>query len=100
MSDAAAIALLLAVVIAVAVLVTRVYNARVAGPPHVWEVTEKSWEGTVEVSATCPGEEALVVGLVRWDDPAFTSKIEEVRSEARFRVAALNSPGGMTKCLP
>ena len=84
-------ALLLVLVIAVFVAIARAMQARAATGAR-WELEERSERGRVIVRAVRPGAgEALVVGAAVFDDPEFELRIEELRSEGRAKVIALNS---------
>ena len=79
------------VVVAVAFVVARAAQGRATRGAR-WELEERSERGRVVVRAVRgPGAEPLLVGAVAFDDPDFELRIEELRSEGRSRLIALNS---------
>ena len=77
--------LVVAVVLAVAAWLGR---RRRAGR---WELDEHSDGTQVVVEAVHAAQAPLLVGAVAFADPDFDMRIEEVRAEGRYKVAALNS---------
>jgi hypothetical protein len=84
-----ALLLLVLVVVAVVFAVAAWLGRRRRGGR--WELDERSDGGRVAVHAVRPGEAPLLVGAVPFADPDFDMRIEEVRAEGRYKVAALNS---------
>ena len=83
------VALVVAVVLAaVAWARGRRQAGRDAGP---WELDEVSDGEMVTVLAVHPANEPLLVGAVPFASPDFDTRIEEVRAEGRYKLAALNS---------
>jgi hypothetical protein len=70
----------------------RAQRRRAARAP--WALTEESDGRHVTVYAARPGQERLVVGTVAFAAPDFDYRIEELRSEGRSKLAALNSLRG------
>jgi len=56
-----------------------------------WQLEERSDGELVSVLAVHPANEPLLIGAVPFSSPDFESRIEEVRAEGRYKLAALNS---------
>jgi hypothetical protein len=55
-----------------------------------WELSERSDGEQVVVYVVKPGEERLLIGSVAFANPDFEYRIEELRSQARYKLVALN----------
>jgi hypothetical protein len=84
--------LVVALVVAVAGWLRRAAAERQASAP--WRLEEISDGELVSVRAVRPGHEPLLVGAVPFAAADFESRIEEVRAEGRYKLAALNSGRG------
>jgi hypothetical protein len=91
---AAALVLLVivALVLAVAVIVTRSMGERRVRR-RGWELEERSDGQRVSVYATKPGAEELLLGSVTVSEPDFDIRLYELRAEADERVRVLNDRG-------
>ena len=56
-----------------------------------WELDETSDGELLLVHAVHPTEQPLLVGSVPFASPDFEMRLEEVRAEGRYKLAALNS---------
>lgn len=66
-------------------------RARRRAAQQPWQIDEHSDGELVTVYAVKPGEERLVIGAAAFAANDFDYRVEEVRSQARLKVAALNS---------
>jgi hypothetical protein len=86
--------LLILLLVAAAVLAAMFWARRTAGRRAVagaWRLEEVSDGEMLIVRAVRPGDEALLVGGIPFASADFDMRIEEVRAEGRYKLAALNS---------
>ena len=99
MGAAVDLALVLGALVLIGLMATRLYNtyvrSRVAADR--WRLVEESDGELLSVYAALPGHadsERILVGAVPCAASDFEYRIEEVRSEGRMKLAALNSGRG------
>ena len=85
------LALLLVLVLVAAAVLAALAWARRRREAGRWALDERSDGTRVVVLALHPAEPPLEVGAVAFADPDFETRIEELRSEGAYKVAALNS---------
>jgi hypothetical protein len=85
------VVLLLVVLVVVALVLAARAIARRGRDGQPWALEEVSDGELVTVRAVRPGNEPLLVGAVPFASADFESRLEELRAEGRYKLAALNS---------